>query len=610
MGTSKGKRKMILHLITVVLFHILDLSTGPTSILGLLTADIVKQLMPLGFSPQTIASAVALMVGVYAMFLGFFKLGFLLDYVSAPILSGFISAAALVIIGGQIPSLLGLTNVGSGTAATIHDTLTMLSKISWQTFLIGASGIVILLALQILGQMLGKKSKIIWAISICRAAIVVVLFTGISFAVNRHHKKKPVFAISAVTVKGIEKPRIPEFVLLKEVAVRAIAPLIAASLEHIAIGKEFASRNNYRFDENQELTYLGLTNFFNSWFGAMTVGGALSRTAVNDSANVKSPLSGLFTAGFVLLGIYKLSGALFWVPKATLAAIIVVAVVPLFVGPAKNFAKWWRTSFADFVACMICFWTTLFMSAEAGIGFAVFFTVGWRMVLMAFSSVRTITTSCALDGSKAGSEDILLCEIPNDTKVFRFEDSIVFANASRVKDAVLDVLQVYHEGCGFSSELCKNHGRTDVETGGKAHRSPDRSWSVAHERRIMKLRKRAFITSTPPCLRIVVLDFAKVSDMDTTGVIALSSLRKEIRSFGGEQCEVRFVNLDDEIRRRFERFGWAVRTEKEMEIGDLGDDDDGSRVVIYNSLAAAVGKRFNAAWNGDEKGAVEVFEAY
>jgi sodium-independent sulfate anion transporter 11 len=590
-----------------------DISTGPTSILGLLTANIVKEFIPLGFAPQTTASAVALMVGVYSLFLGLFKLGFLLDYVSAPILSGFISAAALVIITDQIPSLLGLKDIGSGTAAIMRDVLTMLPKASWQTFVIGFSGIIVLVALQFMGQKLGKKSRILWALSVGRAAIVVVLFTGISFAVNRRHKKMPIFAISAITTSRIETPRIPELILLKKVALRAIAPLIASTLEHIAIGKAFAAKNNYRLDQNQELTYLGITNFFNSWFGAMPVGGALSRTAVNDSANVKSPLSGLFTAGFVLLTIYKLSGALFWVPTATLAAVIITAVVPLFMGSAKNFYTYWRTSFSDFVACMICFWITLFLSAELGIGSAVAFAVAWVMLKAAFSSALTVSSIGTYNVRKGfgGREEMLMGIIPEDTKVFRFEDSIIFANAARVKDAVSDVLQVYHEGCGFSPELSKNHGRKDIESAVKEQRRSKRSWSVAQEKRIRKLRKRAYITVTPPCLRIVVLDFTKVSHIDTTGVTTLTDLIREIRKFAGEQCEVRCVNLDAPIKKRFERFGWVIWTEKEMEVGELGGSDAfgrEGRVVVFDSLASAVGRRFSPAW--DNKGVVEAYEMF
>src|SRR4051794_13066255 len=110
----------------------------------------------------------------------------------------------------------------------------------------------------------------------------------------------------------------------------------------------------------------------------------MSRTAVSSNSGVKSPLNGIFTSGFVLLAIYKLTGALYWIPKATLAAIIVTAVYHLF-GPLSVFYQFWRTSLADFIASMICFWVTIFVSAEEGILFAVVFSVAYTLVRAAFS---------------------------------------------------------------------------------------------------------------------------------------------------------------------------------------------------------------------------------
>jgi sodium-independent sulfate anion transporter 11 len=364
-------------------------------------------------------------------------------------------------------------------------------------------------------------------------------------------------------------------------------------VQHITIGKSFASKNNYRLDESQELAYLGITNFFNSYFGAMTVGGVLSRTAVNSDAGVKSPLNGLFTSGFVLLGIYKLSGALFWIPQATLAAVIVTAVAPVFIGPAASFYKYWRTSFADFVACMICFWVTLFVSAEIGIASGVAFTVAWTLLKAAFVGVRILNASSAVNGQGVFAEkDVLLQEVPEDTKVFLFEDSIFFANAKSVEGKILDVVKVWHE----------SSGNTEVT---------ERSWSVAQEMRIKRLKELVDLTTPRPRLRVVVFDFARVSDIDTTGIHIVEHLRKEIHQFAGELSEIRFVNLDDGIRKRFERFGWIVIGERDLGNGELARRN---MVVVYESLVSAVTTRSNIAWDDDggegydEKQYIEIFE--
>jgi sodium-independent sulfate anion transporter 11 len=536
-----------------------------------------------GFKAERVASAVALMVGVYSMFVGFFKLGFLLEYISTPVLSGFISAAATVIILGQIPSIFGLDNVQSGTANTIHDFFATLRQSEWRTVLIGISGILILQSLQFAGRKYGKKSKVVWALSISRAALVLFIFTSISYGVNKSRPEKPLFEISKIKSAGIQAPQIPPHALIGKVAVRALAPFLAASLEHIGIAKAFALKNNYRIDASQELSYLGITNFFNSWFGAMAVGGAMSRTAVNSDAGVKSPLNGIFTSAVVILGIYKLSGALFWIPKATLAAIIITAVWHL-VGPASIFYKYWRTSFADFVASMLCFWITLFLSSEQGIAFGVGFSVVWTMLRAAFSGVANVTMNSQMEEGKRvsvfveGKDDVLLGEVGDNTKVFRFEDSILFPNAERVKEQILDVLQVYHSGVQQAD----------------AEKATERSWSVARENRVKRLRKRAEVGPHPPQLHIVVLDFAKVSMIDSTALNSLSSLRSEVARFAGDQCEIRCVNVEWSVWNRFERHGWVVKTELEL-ASSMDENNRQADIVIFDSLARAIGDIVNQA---------------
>jgi solute carrier family 26 (sodium-independent sulfate anion transporter), member 11 len=109
----------------------------------------------------------------------------------------------------------------------------------------------------------------------------------------------------------------------------------------------------------------------------MGVGGAMSRTSVNSSCKVKSPLSGFVTTAIILVSIYKLVGLLYWIPKAALAAIIICAVWPL-IYPPSTFYRFWKTSLADFITSMLAFWITLFYSSEFGI----FIPVGFNSKLL------------------------------------------------------------------------------------------------------------------------------------------------------------------------------------------------------------------------------------
>ena len=316
------------------------------------------------------------MMGIYGMVLGFLKLGFLLEFISLPILSGFISAVAITIILNQVDSLLGEDGVGDGTGTQIHDIFHQLPTCNGYACAIGFSGIILLTILQQAGKRWGTKNKIIWFLSITRAFLALVLFTGISYGINKSRGDSDnfLFEVAEVKANGLEHPKLPDSTLIGKVASRSIAVFIAAAVEHTAIARAFGVRNNYTTDQSQELCYFGVTNFFNSFFHSMGVGGAMSRTAVNSACNVKSPLSGLVTTAVVLISIYKLVGTLYWIPKATLAAIIITAVWPL-ISPPRTFYNYWKTSLADFITAMIAFWVSLFVSTEIGIGSAVAFNI-------------------------------------------------------------------------------------------------------------------------------------------------------------------------------------------------------------------------------------------
>ena len=538
---------------------VLDLSTGPTSITALLTADAISQFGGGQFTDSQIASSLAMMVGVYSLIVGLFKLGFLLDFVSVPALTGFISAAGITIGLGQVDNFLGLDNVGDGTANIIHDVLTQLNQVAPITAAIGFGSMAFLIILQWMGKRWGKKNKVIWALSISRAALVLVLFIGVSFAVNRNRRDDPLFSIAKLDVSGIALPRAPPTSLLSKVAGAAIAPFIAAALEHLAIGKGFGRKNNYVMDESQELVYLGTANFFNAFFLAQPVGGAMSRTAVNSESGVRSPLGGALTAGFVLFATFKLSPVLFWIPKATLSAIIIQAVWHII--DLKSFFKFFKTSFADFCASQVAFWVTLFVSTEMGIAASVGFAIVYTLGRVAFATITRVT-----DNSRYPAENMDI-SIPDDTKIFRFDQALLFPNAYRVKNKIIDEVQCYNSG--------------DWATQQKA--LENRNWSVSGEKRIKELRAKAGVLNEPPMIRYVILDMSALGYIDQTGLQALSDMKEELRKYGGPRLQLRFVGMDDKLRRKFERGNWPLIDPETARYG-LGQDMD----VAYHSMTEAI----------------------
>lgn len=537
--------------------------------IGLLTSHAVEDFKN-EYTPSQIASSMACLMGVYGMAIGFLRLGFLLEYVSLPILSGFISAVAITIILNQMGSLLGET-VRSGTAASIHDVFANLPKASGITCAIGFTGIIFLTLLEQAGKRWSNKSKIIWLLSITRAFLCLVLFTGISYAVNkpRGSSKNFLFAVAAVKAKGLEHPKFPDTTLIGKVASRSIALFIGAAVEHTGIARAFGVRNNYVTDQSQELAYFGVANFFNSFFHSMGVGGAMSRTAVNSACKVKSPLSGLVTMAVVLISIYELVETLYWIPKATLAAIIICAVWPLISSPS-TFYSYWKTSLADFISSQLALWVSLFVSNEVGLAVAVGFNIVYCMMRQTFARVTSVSTKTQSELEKMiDNSRGVPSNVSDDVRIFRFDNSFFFANSYAVKTAILDEIKTHHAPVYSTTN------------GAEA----ERTWSVVAEKRTARLRKAAHIqdlTALPP-LRVLVLDFVKVNHFDYTALRHLRDLINELKKYAGTELEVRLVGLTHYVRQRFERGGYPVH-----DVTLPSNNNGGDAITSYPSIASAI----------------------
>ncbi|KAI1753915.1 sulfate permease [Xylaria castorea] len=547
-----------------------DLSTGPTSLMGLLTAEIISDLKG-DYAPADIAAAVAFMVGIYGLVIGLLGLGFLLDYISIPILTGFISATALTIGFGQVGSLVGLDNTPSTVFDIIGDVLRRLPKWDGPTAGIGFGTIAILFLLEKVGKKWGKKHFMIQYMSSSRAIIVLVIFTLISYLVNKD-RDELLWAISKVDTNGIAQPKVHDSGLITKVAARAIAPFVAASLEHQAVGRAFGRKNHYTVDQTQEFNYLGVTNLVNSFFGAMPCGGAMSRTAVNSECNVRSPLNGSITAAFILLTIYFFSPALYWLPKATLAAIIIMAVIHLF-GPFYLIYKFYRISIADYIAFNVAFFVTIFVGSEYGIASAAGWAVVWTLLRSAFVKPQVSSNSgpggrinisqSVARVTNSETENVGIT-IPEDTVVVSFQDSVFYPNAQRTKTQILESIQLV-----YPSIQSPNY-RADTE----------RSWSVAGELRLERLRRERNIVMKDMPLSVVVWDFTMVPFIDVTGVTALAMLKDDIRRQLGNIVEIRIVNLAPGVLKRFERAKWPL--------ADIDGIQHEGADMIYPSLQRAV----------------------
>lgn len=470
------------------------------------------------------------------------------------------------------------TTAGSGTIRKIHDAFEKLPQAKpWDT-LLGLSCILILILMQQAGNRWGKKNKFIWAISTCRNAILIAAFTTVSYLVNKN-VKTPYFAISEISSTKIKAPSVPSSSLLRRLSSRCITIFLATALEHLAIAKTFSRRNGYKIDASQELVFIGVSNLLNGFFPTMPGGGSLSRSAVNSDSGVKTPLSGVITSAFVLLSLYFLTGALYWIPKATLAAIIITAVSSLLVSPAV-FYSYWRISLQDFIASMISFWVALLVSIEMGIILAVSFNILLVLLRMTFSQMKRVSLndwpslySNSLSSSLPSSLSIPGESLEKSTLIFAPKQPIIFLNAERTKSSILDSYYNY-----ISSESSRYAMPESFEIP-----KPETSWTDNNNIRI-ESREISSARTSKICLQqssfALVLDLSHVFYIDVTGIQALSDVRSEIHTHTDSQVEWRLVGLRPCLRTRLERAGWKFQDIGYEEWGVSLFEETGENVPI------------------------------
>lgn len=244
------------------------------------------------------------------------------------------------------------------------------------------------------------------------------------------------------------------------------------------------------------------------------------------------------------------------------------------IGPASLFYRYWRISFPDFVASMLSFWVTLFVSTEMGIAFAVIFSVGYTLVRSAFPKIKTFSATSSRNrtvpraqlAAPQATEDTF---VPDDAMLVSFTDSIFFPNAGRVKKSVLESVKVQFEP------------QQAVQA-----KSPNRSWSVASAKRIEMLRKRDNVVPSEKPMTVMVWDLTHVPFIDVTGVQLLAELKEEVKQHVGKQMDLRLVGMNNKARRRFARAGWKIVEEREVDDGMSGDAD-----VVYERLETALWDR-------------------
>jgi SulP family sulfate permease len=292
------------------------LSVSTTSTLAILTAAALTRAVPVADAAQLMAAAstLALMVGGFLIVAGVLRLGFVANFISDPILTGFKAGVAIVILFGQLPKLLGVHIESARFFRSIFSTLQHVPDTNVTTLIVSVVSLAILISLHRFSPR-APAPLVAVAIGIAGAGLLGLKAAGV--------------ALTAQIPAGLPGPMLPNFALAKVLWPSALGMALMSFTESIAIGRAFARHDDPRPVPNRELIALGAANLAGSFFQSLPAGGGASQTAVYSQAGARSQVSALATVAIVVATLLFLSPLISLLPQATLAAIVVVTAVPL-----------------------------------------------------------------------------------------------------------------------------------------------------------------------------------------------------------------------------------------------------------------------------------------
>ena len=345
-----------------------------STVTGTVVAEVAKS-HP-GIPGHVVASALAIICGAIICFIGLIRCGWIVDFISLSAISAYMTGSALNIAVGQVPALMGITGF-SNRDSTYKVVINILKHLG-RTKVDAAMGLTALAMLYMIrsacnfgARRMPNRAKTFFFISTLRTAFVILLYTMISWLVNRHHrgpKQKPVFAILGKVPRGFKHAGAPtvDRTIIKAFINELPASVIVILIEHIAIAKSFGRINNYTIDPSQEMVAIGVTNLLGPFLGAYPATGSFSRTAIKSKAGVRTPFAGVFTALVVLLAIYALTAVFYYIPNSSLSAVIIHAVGDL-ITPPNTLYQFWRISPLEVIIFFAGVFVTIFSSIENGI---------------------------------------------------------------------------------------------------------------------------------------------------------------------------------------------------------------------------------------------------
>ncbi|KAL3635308.1 Solute carrier 26 [Castilleja foliolosa] len=418
-----------------------DIAIGPVAVVSLLLGSMLQnEIDPKHkLEYQRLAFTATFFAGITQLTLGFFRLGFLIDFLSHAAIVGFMAGAAITISLQQLKGLLGIKTSAFTKKTDIVSVMrsvwtTVHHGWNWETILIGVVFLVFLLFAKHIGK---KNKKLFWipAIAPLISVIVSTLFVFLT-----HAEKNGVQIVNHIK-RGINPSSVHEIhftgsYVATGFRIGSVAGLVALT-EAVAIGRTFASMKDYHLDGNKEMVALGTMNVIGSMTSCYVATGSFSRSAVNYMAGCNTAISNIVMSSVVLLTLELITPLFKYTPNAILASIIISAVVGLFDYEAMILL--WKIDKFDFVACMGAFFGVVFISVEIGLLIAV--SISFAKILLQVTRPRT----AILGKIPRTSVYRNIQQYPEANKVpgvviVRVDSAIYFSNSNYIRERILRLM--------------------------------------------------------------------------------------------------------------------------------------------------------------------------
>ena len=423
-----------------------SLAVGPVAVVSLLTASAVGQVAEAGTAGYAVAAlTLAFLSGAFLLLMGMFRLGFMANFLSHPVIAGFISASGILIATSQLKHILGVSAQGHTLPEMVGSILSHLDEVNWITLLIGVSATAFLFWVRkrlkptlralgagpLLADVLTKAGPV--------AAVVATTVAVWAFGLAGQGVKivgDVPQSLPPLTLPGLS----PD--LVGALLVPAILISVIGFVESVSVAQTLAAKKRQKIDPDQELIGLGAANIGAAFTGGYPVTGGFARSVVNFDAGAETPAAGAFTAIGLAIAALALTPLVYFLPTATLAATIIVAVLSLV--DLSILKKTWGYSRADFTAVAATILLTLGMGVEVGVAAG----VGISVLLHLYKTSRPHVAEVGLVPGTQHFRNIHrhAVETRADLLTLRVDESLYFVNARFLEDLVQALVA---EGCAI-----------------------------------------------------------------------------------------------------------------------------------------------------------------